>query len=393
MLTKSNTGIFNDARQSSGAEISHSRRVAVWSVELAKTLDTTTAEQNAMELAALAHHLPPGCDPAMRNKFLLALGIDKGSIAATADQVHEILRALHDQTVLNPGSTKLAAVIELANALDERLEWESLGTESDEPEPAVELALERLQAVAAREIEGAVHATPPLAPIAERGFSLLFRPGATVTDLEAMLAMEPAVVTNIDTRALENMGLQTALRIVCAASIRSLFMDAALHRVWNHGLRVAQLAEGLARLSGQADPAEAFVAGLLHDVGRLPMALLPIEFRRRFAHAHNKGCEPDLIERVFCASTHAQAGASVLRKWKLPEAVTRAVEHHHEPERGDARLADLLCVADDPLGKHEDLPSVVRRRAALNRLKLHGETLAHIGTFDKSPLDTLKFAA
>ena len=56
-----------------------------------------------------------------------------------------------------------------------------------------------------------------------------------------------------------------------------------LHRLWNHSLDVAQAAEMLAGQSqGKIDPDEAFLAGLVHDIGRLAFAIIPAQFLQRF---------------------------------------------------------------------------------------------------------------
>src|SRR4029077_6370935 len=83
--------------------------------------------------------------------------------------------------------------------------------------------------------------------------------------------------------AIAYLGVDATRKILLAATIRANFASMRLHQLWNHSLDVAQAAEELARRSElKIDPSEAFLAGLVHDIGRLAFSIMPSAFLERF---------------------------------------------------------------------------------------------------------------
>lgn len=119
-------------------------------------------------------------------------------------------------------------------------------------------------------------------------------------------------------------------------------------RFWTHALATACAAEALAgRGNGGVDPEEAFVAGLLHDIGHPVLALAaPAEFAEVFAGG------PDALvarEEAVFGLGHAKAGQMLLRQWKLPEHLGEVARFHHHGKicaKGDAPLVTAVCLAD-----------------------------------------------
>lgn len=122
--------------------------------------------------------------------------------------------------------------------------------------------------------------------------------------------------------------------------------------LWAHSLRVAAAArEIMLRVTGDRLAAEeAFVSGLLHDVGHLLLAInMPAEHAR--ARQRIAAGEPPTpaMERECFGATHAEAGGFLLGTWGLPEPVVAAVLFHHEPwDKGGMPACSLhaVCVAN-----------------------------------------------
>ena len=90
----------------------------------------------------------------------------------------------------------------------------------------------------------------------------------------------------------------------------------------------------LAILRREANPERYFVAGLLHDLGRLVI----YEQRADLAHAalalvERRPLPLHQIERAAWGTEHTEVGSELLRRWRLPEMLVEAVGHHHEPWR------------------------------------------------------------
>lgn len=115
----------------------------------------------------------------------------------------------------------------------------------------------------------------------------------------------------------------------------------------DHSLQVAQLAQDLAPPALAQD---AFVAGLVHDVGALVLAAVMPDLVESIRAEVGRGerAVHDIETECFGAD-HADVGAYLLSLWGLPYAVVEAVAHHHEPPPVGAdgvQLTHLVAIAD-----------------------------------------------
>lgn len=101
---------------------------------------------------------------------------------------------------------------------------------------------------------------------------------------------------------------------------------------WKHSLGVACAARRLAQRQKalEADPEEAFVAGLLHDLGKVALdAVFPKAYGRAAARAHDLRSEIADCERALLGVDHTVAGRHVARRWGLPRYLQDAIWLHH----------------------------------------------------------------
>lgn len=105
-------------------------------------------------------------------------------------------------------------------------------------------------------------------------------------------------------------------------------------QLWRHSQNVALAARTAAQFYTR-DPEiahEAFTAGLLHDIGKLALAMnFPEEYQFAMAICSEKRVDSWVAEKEVMGATHAEAGAYLLSLWGLPSAMIRAVAAHHEP--------------------------------------------------------------
>lgn len=115
--------------------------------------------------------------------------------------------------------------------------------------------------------------------------------------------------------------------------------------LWAHSVAVAATAQLIARVCGQAVPKEAFLAGLLHDLGLL---LCSKQMRRRFMDVVERAAEQNTptheVEHSIYSFDHAQLGGYVLRDWGFSETIRDAVAHHHDVEGYTGSQKTLLYV-------------------------------------------------
>jgi HD-like signal output (HDOD) protein len=125
---------------------------------------------------------------------------------------------------------------------------------------------------------------------------------------------------------------------------------------WQHALATAAGAEVLARRVELPEPDEAFVAGLLHDIGHLILMLaLPDEH----ATAAEGGLLGDVErERAAMGLDHCRAGRQLLQHWQLPSPLLESVRLHHATESCQGAGVSLLTVVAlaDRLSRVLDAP-------------------------------------
>src|SRR5450830_1578846 len=129
-----------------------------------------------------------------------------------------------------------------------------------------------------------------------------------------------------------------------------------LRAFWKSSLSAAVMARALAKAMAYPHVEEAYLAGLLHNVGRLALlATAPKEYAFNFTARDDAAlCA---VEQRTLQITHAEAGAWLIERWQLDSFLADSVLYHHEPlARLEAshplirivRLAHLLCChADD----------------------------------------------
>ncbi|HEY8965865.1 MAG TPA: HDOD domain-containing protein [Candidatus Methylacidiphilales bacterium] len=123
---------------------------------------------------------------------------------------------------------------------------------------------------------------------------------------------------------------------------------------WKHSIGCGIAARVLASYHREPNVERFFVAGLLHDIGRLVLCLgLPEDMGRILAQSRGSGAFLYRAERDVLGYDHADVGAALMEMWDLPESLSAAAAYHHRPgmalrfplESSFVHLADLLVHA------------------------------------------------
>jgi len=118
-------------------------------------------------------------------------------------------------------------------------------------------------------------------------------------------------------------------------------VDERLRAVWEHSVQVAAIARALAGGVPGLLPDQAMLAGLIHDIGTLPI-LYRAEEREELLET------PGLLDQLI-ARLHTRIGGAILQHWKFPEALVAVAAEHEDLERtheGGPDLVDLVQVAN-----------------------------------------------
>jgi len=164
---------------------------------------------------------------------------------------------------------------------------------------------------------------------------------------------------------------------------KAAFPDFDLEMLWGHSLTAGLFARTIAKANGAPDSLtdECHIAGLLHDVGKLVLA---VNFEARYAQVLAR-CRAENrtvweVEKQLLKTSHAEVGAYLLGLWGLSDQVVTAVLHHHEPANaagGD--FSPLTAVHAANVLAHEQ----VVIHAGFARRALDTEYLGAVGCLEK----------
>lgn len=165
----------------------------------------------------------------------------------------------------------------------------------------------------------------------------------------------PSQIANLD-RAIIMLGLSAVKNIALAASISRLFTPEPIceqfeaRDLWKHSIAVGVCSRLLARKVTREFAEEAFVAGLVHDMGLLiEHQLFGAKLRQVALRCFHQSEDFRAVEREVIGADHEAFGAALAVKWKFPQSLRSAIAHHHEPGQLNPefrRLPTFIHVAD-----------------------------------------------
>jgi putative nucleotidyltransferase with HDIG domain/predicted Zn finger-like uncharacterized protein len=156
------------------------------------------------------------------------------------------------------------------------------------------------------------------------------------------------------TGALNLIGLKGLLEVVAYVGAQRLLSGKLpgdgyeAEDLWKHSLAVACGSKSLALMKDPGISDTAYLAGLIHDVGRIILDRLVVEMKAEIAEFMEREQKTYLdAETRFFGLNHAKVAAEVCRKWKFPAVMSNAIGWHHVPSKSSQNLlAYILHLAD-----------------------------------------------
>ena len=171
------------------------------------------------------------------------------------------------------------------------------------------------------------------------------------------------------------LGFDTVKSLTLSLSIQDSFkiwrskVRLDFEEYWKHSIYTAVGARLLGKTTSYKVPGEAFVAGLVHDVGKL---VISGSLRDRFDEIHaivegNDKTELEAENEVL-GINHADIGGWLAEKWSLPSAISDAIKNHHYPDQSeiDSELSSLICISDRLSHLHGLNPEETERAAGFD---------------------------
>jgi HD-like signal output (HDOD) protein/GGDEF domain-containing protein len=208
-------------------------------------------------------------------------------------------------------------------------------------------------------------AVPSLPTVAARVLELTSNQNVSMDDLAAEVELDQALSARILRTVNSSLyglrqpcaSIRKALVLLGLSPVKSLVLGFSLVKsvnsgagvafdwpgYWRRGLYAALAARRVAEGINPDAADEAFVAGLLQDVGMVAMhRALGTAYERVLSATGEK--HSDLVRHELAAfeTHHADIGAALCERWKLPRSLTLPVKHHERPAAAPGECAELI---------------------------------------------------
>ena len=219
---------------------------------------------------------------------------------------------------------------------------------------------------------GRIKDLPPLPNIVSQAMEMLSDIETPVEEIEAVISQDQALVANLIKvgnsalygglqkvstlrQILARLGLKTTRNLILTSSARGYFLSNKKgmrtwgQNLWQHSVETGLAARRIADAIGFSDPEEAFIGGLVHDIGKLIILMLfPDPFKeilklKKVDLMNSKSAENQII-----GLDHEQIGRLLMDRWNMPDSAKACAEYHHRyQDSGEyEKLAAIVAYAD-----------------------------------------------
>jgi len=209
---------------------------------------------------------------------------------------------------------------------------------------------------------------PSLSTTVTKVLEICNKPNTSPHDLNKVISLDPVLtgqvlklinsayyslpnqITSL-ARAIIMLGINTVKNLALSTAILGTLGKTAspfpMDTFWAHCLCVGVTAKTLAA-SKKIPPTqqeEYFVAGLLHDLGKLPLHnCFPEEYSQAVALADLEQGPLYRAEETIMTTTHAQAGELIAAKWQFNETIAQCIAFHHTPSRANEETRNMVAI-------------------------------------------------
>ncbi|NOY79069.1 MAG: HDOD domain-containing protein [Calditrichaeota bacterium] len=250
---------------------------------------------------------------------------------------------------------------------------------------------------------------PTLPQVVESVMSMVEDPTTTATQLAAIISKDQALMSKVLkvvnsayygmprkittlNQATVILGFNTIKNLVLSASIFGAFDDHYSNRrfsrikFWEHSIGTAVGARVLSRRIGLGNPEELFVAGLVHDIGKVVIdEYLHDDFLKILDIVETRPVRILDAEKEVLSFGHPILGEWVATKWNLPQNLVTVIAYHHTPSLAHdyKKMVSVVHLADaisriEGIGYGGDLQTPVIDPQSWETLQIPAEELGEL---------------
>ncbi len=255
-----------------------------------------------------------------------------------------------------------------------------------------------------RMIAGKISGLPTLPTVVSKMIDLVDNPRTTTKTLAKLISHDPALtarilklansayygfsreISTVDT-AIIVMGFNAVKEMGLSLSVYDTFKNVNsvqgfdVSRFWEHSVAVGVAARFLSRKFKVGDPAEMFVAGLLHDIGKMILLqYMPDDFNIVVETMIEDNLAYFTAEERVLGISHGEIGYILAKRWHLPVCISACIFAHHFPDRSPefgreaaiVDLADFVCHRAN-IGNDDHRPNADYDQLALHLISDNAE--------------------
>jgi putative nucleotidyltransferase with HDIG domain len=243
---------------------------------------------------------------------------------------------------------------------------------------------------------------PMIPSVAARVIALVIEPKTTAEEITHAILVDQALSSrvlkianssfygcrrtiNSIQHATVMVGFDTVRNIVVTASTQSLYNHFGLTEkmLHDHSVCTAMAAHRVAVETGFKQTEQAFLGGLLHDIGKVILNNTdPARFTIIMKKVYNEGADFSEAEREVFGFTHSEVGRLVLKKWNFSSELEKVVQYHHDHKQIDPSegpLQHLTAIVNLADALSYKLGIGVREPQEIDLSQLPAATLLKIG--------------
>lgn len=235
---------------------------------------------------------------------------------------------------------------------------------------SVEKLAAELEGIVVKRIRSDQLFLPTMPAVAVRVLEILRNPDAGMKEVAAVLEQDPVLSARTLRQATsaafagagKKVTLQEALARLGTKALKALLVESSAQKLyvsrnpqineqlkvlWEHSVATGSLARDVLALTGAGDSDSAYLAGLLHDVGKPIVATVLLEVERQLTEAHQRNWIDSGEWVQVIAKVHRPVGVALAEKWQLPPAVATCIRDSGEFDKVERQaLSNAVCFAN-----------------------------------------------